>query len=140
MISFTIAGDPVAKGRPKASTRGGFVKMYTPKKTAVYEKLVADVASVAMGSKQALKEAVYVSINFYLPIPKSKPKKWQEGAICGAIVPTVKPDIDNLAKAILDGINTIVYDDDKQIAQLTVSKRYALNPRVEVNVRELFSS
>ena len=35
-----IPGEPVAKGRPKFSTRGGFVKAITPEKTANYETLV----------------------------------------------------------------------------------------------------
>ena len=37
---FVIPGEPVAKGRPKFSTRGGFVKAITPEKTANYETLV----------------------------------------------------------------------------------------------------
>ena len=39
-ISFNIPGEPQGKGRPRFSTRGGFVKTYTPEKTASYENFV----------------------------------------------------------------------------------------------------
>ncbi len=38
MICFEIPGEPGAKGRPRFSTRGGFVKTYTDKKTELYRQ------------------------------------------------------------------------------------------------------
>jgi Holliday junction resolvase RusA-like endonuclease len=48
-ISFTIPGEPVAKGRAKFARRGNFVTTYTPDKTARYENLVKLAAQQAMG-------------------------------------------------------------------------------------------
>ena len=39
-FTFEIVGEPQGKGRPRFSTRGGFVKTYTPEKTASYENFV----------------------------------------------------------------------------------------------------
>lgn len=41
VIQFTIPGVPVAKGRPKFSTRGGYAQAYTPSKTTKAEQHVA---------------------------------------------------------------------------------------------------
>lgn len=41
VIEFTIPGVPVAKGRPKFSTRGGYAQAYTPSKTTKAEQFVA---------------------------------------------------------------------------------------------------
>lgn len=41
VIQFTVPGAPVAKGRPKFSTRGGYAQAYTPSKTTKAEQHVA---------------------------------------------------------------------------------------------------
>lgn len=41
ILKFTIPGVPVAKGRPKFSTRGGYAQAYTPSKTTKAEQHVA---------------------------------------------------------------------------------------------------
>ena len=42
----------------------------------------------------------------------------------GQILPTKKPDADNIAKVICDALNGVAYGDDAQICKLCVSKRY----------------
>ena len=37
---------------------------------------------------------------------------------------TAKPDVDNLIKFMLDAMNKIVYEDDKQVVKLTACKLY----------------
>lgn len=49
--------------------------------------------------------------------------------IKGEIRPTKKPDLDNVAKIICDGLNKIAYEDDSQIIDLTVTKYYAEIPK-----------
>lgn len=48
-----------------------------------------------------------------------------------------KPDADNVAKAVLDGLNGIAYHDDKAVSDLIVSKRYGLVGRVVVHVTDI---
>ena len=51
--------------------------------------------------------------------------------------PTLKPDTDNIAKIICDGLNGIAYKDDKQIVSLTVLKVWTDGiERVEVDISE----
>lgn len=140
LISFVVHGDPVGKGRPRITTRGGFVRSYTPDKTRDYECLVADIAHREMMNCGLMPtyDAVKVEIDAHFPIPKSFSKKKHEQAIRDEIKPMVKPDLDNIAKAILDAMNKTVFIDDKQVVELIVRKFYTDEKegfvRVEVSV------
>lgn len=136
MIEFTVAGEPVAQGRPRFSTRGSFVKAYDPAKSKDYKAYVKLVAIAAMSERslKPLDGAIAVSIRAYVSVPKSKSKKFRENALKGLERPTKKPDCDNIAKILLDAMTGIVYEDDKQIIRLVVEKFYDEVPRVEVTV------
>jgi len=136
-IYFVVPGAPVGKGRPRASSRGGFVRMYTDAKTLSYEQLIAKQATYAMGS---LSEMLYTPISMRIvalyPIPVSWSKRKQLQALNGELIPG-KPDLDNVAKAVLDAGNGVIYQDDKQVIRLVIEKRFAFDPRVEVYVHEV---
>jgi Holliday junction resolvase RusA-like endonuclease len=53
-----------------------------------------------------------------------------------SVFPNVKPDLDNVVKAVLDALNGVVYLDDAQVVNLVATKRYATEPRVEVYIFE----
>lgn len=40
------------------------------------------------------------------------------------ISPTKKPDVDNIAKVVLDGLNNFVFKDDNQVSKIFVEKKY----------------
>jgi Holliday junction resolvase RusA-like endonuclease len=134
MITFTVPGDPVGKGRPRATTIGGHARMYTPAKTAAYEELVAVYASAAMKKSPLLEHPVRLHLGIYCKVPGTWSKKRRADALAGIERPAKKPDIDNIVKALADGMNGIVYVDDSQIVELACSKWYALEPYVSVNV------
>ena len=47
-------------------------------------------------------------------------------------------DVDNYNKLVLDALEGIVYEDDKQIQRLTVEKKLSLtDPRVEIIIQPL---
>ena len=136
-VTFTIPGEPVSKGRPRATTINGFVRTYTPEKTASYENLVKLCYRQQCGSKRfGDKDALCMAVSAFFQMPKSVSKKKREGMLNGIIKPVKKPDSDNLAKIIADSINGIAYHDDSQISDISVIKRYALEPRVEVMITE----
>ena len=139
MCDFIIDAVPVAKGRPRFSGKGGFVKTYTPKKTSDWESLVREHAVKAMGSSEPLDRAVALSVRFWLPIPASWSKKLTEAAKTGAIKHLKKPDVDNFAKAVMDACNGVLYVDDSQVVDLHVSKAYSDWPRVEVTLIEMLA-
>ena len=113
---------PVAKGRPKVGN--GFV--FTPKKTREYERAVQSMAKGQFGFNPIENKPIRVTLVFCFPRPnKPKNSQWH----------IVRPDADNLAKAILDALNGITWDDDALIAELFIQKTYAkegMSPRVVV--------
>ena len=51
------------------------------------------------------------------------------------VLPTKKPDVDNIAKVICDVLNGIAYHDDTQIVSLNVSKVYTeTEPKILVGI------
>ena len=119
MVSFVIKGIPKVKQRPVFSTRGGNVRIYTPKSTATFENLVKIKAEEQF--KHPLDGAISLAIRFYLPRPQRliwKRKPMPE------IYSDKRPDIDNLAKAVIDGLNGVAFKDDGQIADLHITKKF----------------
>jgi Holliday junction resolvase RusA-like endonuclease len=68
-------------------------------------------------------------VKFYLRRPLSLPKKITHHI--------KKPDIDNLVKAIKDANKGILFRDDSQIVELTVTKDYNAIPRVVIALEVL---
>ena len=134
-VEFTVPGCPVAKGRPRFSRQGPYVRTYTPDKTYRYEQLVQ--LSFMQAEQPKLKGAVKVRILAYFPIPKSASKKRQKMMAEGEIRHTTKPDGENVSKAILDGLNKMAYDDDSNIVELHIEKWYSDDPRVEIIIEEV---
>lgn len=131
-MTLTIPLEPVAKGRPKFGKNG---HAYTPQKTRDYEDAVRMYARMAI--KRPLAGDLRVTLHFYMPIPKSWSKAKKQRAATGELRPSVTPDIDNLSKAVLDGLNNgIGYWDDKQIVELHAAKFYGM-PRTIVRLEEL---
>lgn len=115
-IRITIPGRPIPKGRPRLGMSGRKAYVYTPPKTAEYEKLVGWVAK-SLGCKP-VDGLVSVSLHVY----------------CRG-----KMDVDNVAKSILDGLNGVAYWDDDQVVDLRVRKFKVKNKaeeRVEIEIRE----
>ena len=115
MVMYIVYGEPVGKGRPRFARRGNFVSTYSPQKTKTYEDEIRMMAKAAMGSSEALDTPVTVAIYIRTGIPASFSKQKRKDALEGILKPTKKPDIDNIAKCFLDGMNDIVYLDDKQV-------------------------
>lgn len=133
MISLTILGDPVAKGRPRFSKYG----TYNPTKTVNYETLVKEVF---MFSEQLqLKGALKVEIVAEFKIPKSTSKKNKLLMLDGKLYPCKKPDLDNIAKIILDSLNSLAYVDDAQVVELSINKVYSDIPKVTIKISEVVS-
>lgn len=121
-----VVGEVVGKPRPRFTSYGGRVRTFTPKKGETFESLVR-VAYQAQGGTMH-DGAVEVEIAYRRPMPKSRPKgverEWD----------SFKPDIDNVAKAVLDALNGVAFADDKCV----VSLRAAKLPRVRCQHEELY--
>lgn len=137
MIVVCVPGEPVGKGRPRVASRGGRPMMYTPEKTANYEQLVRLEAARSMRGQSLLAGPVELCLEIYTGIPPSYSKRKAEAARAGHIVPTKKPDIDNVVKAICDAFNGVVWVDDVQVVDLHVTRRFADEPMAFVRVTPL---
>jgi len=133
-ITFTVPGAPQGKGRPRVGTVSGRARVFTPAKTVAYENLIAHAAQQAMAGRPLIDGPVSCSIAIDAPIPASWSKRKQAAALAGELMPTTKPDLDNVVKAILDGCNGVAWRDDVQVVDLAVRKRYGATPGVRVMI------
>lgn len=120
MVYFFVPGKVQGKARPRFSSRSGTV--YTPSKTKSYERQIKEAYEVQEGLCR--KGRVMVVIEAVFPIPKSWTRAKKAEAIAGKLPPG-KPDIDNILKVVLDGLNGIAYEDDKQVVLTQCKKVYA---------------
>lgn len=130
-LRFTVHGIPAPKGSMKAfvvAGRAHLTNMLSSTKT--WEQRVASVAEDhALGA--TVKSPVAVRLAFYLPRPKSAPKRrrtWPIGR---------RNDADKLARCCLDALVGPVLGDDGQVVRLEVVKDYGDPPRVEIAVSEI---
>lgn len=135
-VIFTIPGEPRGKQRPKFARTAKGVMTYTPDQTTNYENLVK-ISYMEQHGRTKLTGAIDAHIIGQFPIPKSTSKRRRKMMIDGEIHHTKKIDCDNLAKIILDALNGIAYDDDKQVCFLQVEKIYSENPCVTVELKEV---
>lgn len=134
MITFIVPGQPQGKQRPRVGKIGNHARLFTPQKTVAYEGLVAHAAHAAMAGRPLLEGPVSVLMNIDCQVPASWSQKKQRDALAGRITPTTKPDIDNVIKAVFDGLNGVVWKDDAQVTVLSVSKAYSATPQVMVSL------
>ena len=137
VVKFEVHGEPVGKGRPKFSKVGGFVKTYTPDKTAIYENLIKVEYQRQCGDfKFEADDQLDVRIIAYHGIPKSKSKAKKPLMEEKKLRPIKKPDADNIVKCYLDALNKIAYNDDTQVVDLQIRRFYSYKPRVVVTIRK----
>lgn len=108
---------------------------YTDDKTRAYEHEIRNAALDAIGC-DPFEGPVSVEIRAFLKTPKSVSRTKLAEMLMGFLKPTKKPDADNIAKAVLDGMSGVAYEDDTQVTTLIVRKRWKVQPCVEVVITE----
>lgn len=150
-VVFGVLGDPQGKARPRFARRGELVSTYTPQATQKYEELIRYCALIVRqknGITKPISADISLEIKAYFKIPKTYSKKRKKRCLNGEERPSKKPDSDNIAKIVLDGLNPKMkvdhvqhkaicvheglYRDDKQVVSLKVDKYYSDKPRVEI--------
>lgn len=128
-ISFDVRGKAVPQGSLVRSPTGG---MYHAKRPELlnWRLRIAEAAEVAMAGMPPWDVAVEVILvfrfvrpnNHYLPVTQSRPE-----TILRPEAPayhTTVPDADKILRAALDALSSVVFDDDRLVAELSVTKRY----------------
>ena len=134
VYEFEVLGQIVGKERPRVNMYTGMV--YTPNKTKDYELFVQQSFKMKYPRFEQLQGRISIEIIAYLKIPKNTSKKNIELMIKNEISPTKKPDVDNIAKSILDAMNKFVFKDDNQVSKIMIEKRYAEEEKVHIKVTE----
>lgn len=116
-MTFTVPGKPIPKARPRVM-RGGWT--FTPKKTKDYETFVAYHAIAAMPRDWKINSLYSLGLLFFGSHPRS--------------------DFDNLAKAVSDALNGVVWKDDCQVIEATIRKLTCPKgqERTEVIIEEVY--
>lgn len=127
MIKFFVHGIPKPKARARTvrNKKTGTVHSFTPDTTASWEQSVL-IQALEHKPDHPWDEPIGIGLQFQLPRPKSLTRKKQW--------PSVRPDIDNYAKSVLDALNGLYYSDDSRICEMVLRKRYGPNPGVEVSL------
>lgn len=142
---FTVPGAIVGKGRPRFTTFKVFdkvknkyvtrVKVYTPQTTVDYEQKIAMHYRKTTTYKS--NKALRVKIFAYREIPKSTTKKLRGWLLDKTFLCTVKPDIDNIIKVVLDALNNVAYYDDIQVCELVIIREFAENECLKICLEEI---
>ncbi len=122
-MEFIVEREPQGKARPRFSRKSGTV--YTPSKTAKYEKEIRQSFLAAGGKMIPAGSYVAVTVDAYFSIPKSYTKRKRLECEHNIKRPDKKPDIDNVLKAVLDALNKVAYADDKQVIGIVCRKWYS---------------
>ena len=128
-----VEGKIRGKGRPRFTRAGG---VYTDAQTKAYEEAIA--AAYKAEHVERIDSApvkVFIEARFKIPAYETKATKFAMQR--DKIRPTKKPDIDNIAKVVLDALNGVAFKDDKQVIDLYVRKVYAINEGLRIIVEEM---
>lgn len=108
--TFVIEGRPKVKERPRHGRNG---RVYTPRTTVERERAIA---------------AAYDGPRFTTPVCVVIDLQKDDTTVTISEVdqePTrLMGDVDNYVKAVLDALNGVAWDDDRQVVSLTASKLY----------------
>lgn len=127
VVSFKILGWP----QPKARARMGKGIVYTPQKTAKWERDIA-IQAKQYAPPEPWDCAIRMQAIFILSRPKSVPR-----SRCSVYT---KPDLSNLLKSIEDALEGIIFVNDSRIVAVDMFKRYVRDgeePGVEVLIAQV---
>jgi crossover junction endodeoxyribonuclease RusA len=119
MIAFNVDGTPEPKGSMRAFVPKGWTRAVVTSDNPDLKGWQATVRAEAIRQRPTLAEgAVDVTLSFRMPRPKALPKT-------KPVAHVTRPDVDKLARSVLDALTGVVWRDDSQVASLLCVKRYA---------------
>jgi len=132
-IKFKVLGEPKGKQRPRLCKIRGRSIVYTPKQTTEYEQKIR--ASYKRLTSENFPQGIPLEIKITALF--SIPKRFRKKALNGEILPTKKPDSDNIIKIILDALNDTAYFDDSQVCGINFVKKYGETPQIIIEIKEI---
>lgn len=118
-MKFEVLGEPI----PLARARFGRGRAYLPKRSREYRCRLAEAAVEALSGHEPLTGELSCRIEIY--------RKYKRTA-------RTYGDVDNHIKAALDGMQGIIFADDKQVVEISAVKHTdKARPRLVVEVNQL---
>jgi Holliday junction resolvase RusA-like endonuclease len=129
VITIVIPGKPFAKQRPRMGMHG----VYTPAATVSFERTVGQIAMQHFPKPLTGPVRLTVAATFCPPV------SWTKRKVSEHLhrPHQQKPDLDNLLKAISDGLNRIAFVDDAQIVEIVARKVWGITEQTIVHVEAL---
>jgi crossover junction endodeoxyribonuclease RusA len=135
---FFVPGIPAPQGSKRHVGRGVLVE--SSKQLKPWRLDVTATARQAWADRAPLEHAA-IDMEFVFPRPKSHYRTGKRASELRDDAPrhhTVKPDIDKLARAVLDALTwAAVLRDDSRVHTLTVGKRYGQDTGVTVTIEDI---
>jgi Holliday junction resolvase RusA-like endonuclease len=136
-VSFFAPGIPKGQPRPRAFVRGKRAAVYDPGTAEGWKGQIA-LAWRELGIPAVIDGVLDVSLTFHLPRPKHHYTAKGVLKPSAPVWHTVKPDADNLAKAVLDALTALsVWKDDAQVSSLTIHKQYGSPTGCQISITTL---
>lgn len=138
--SFLFDIEPIQQQRPRARRMPKGVMLYDPKKVKQFKIAVGNMAKEQMKQNEWERledRPLMLDVTFYRPIQQSISKAEHDRRARHEVLPIVKPDNSNYLKSLEDALNGIVWRDDALITDIRARKRYAEQPRIEIEVEEI---
>lgn len=111
-MKIIIPGVPIPKARPRVGKHGA----YTPQRTAQYERLVAGMALIA---RQESHERLWTGpVSLKVTLFPDRVEVF--AGELGGKARTAGADISNILKSIEDGLQGVIFKNDRQVEYLTV--------------------
>ncbi|GEO68003.1 RusA family crossover junction endodeoxyribonuclease [Levilactobacillus spicheri] len=132
LARLVIHGEPVPAGRPRFSNGHA----YDPKRSRDYKRFVGQEAKMKYHGGLLRDMPLKVEIRVYRHVQRSLSKLERGRRLRGEHRPIVKPDASNYLKLIEDALTGIIWEDDNLITDVSCSKYYSDEPRIEVTVTE----
>lgn len=137
---FLFDIEPIQQQRPRARRMPKGVMLYDPKKVKQFKIAVGNMAKEQMKQNEWERledRPLMLDVTFYRPIQQSISKVEHDRRARHEVLPIVKPDNSNYLKSLEDALNGIVWKDDALITDIRARKRYAEQPRIEIEVEEI---
>ena len=127
-MKITIPGNPFSQKRHRTN---GY-RRYDP---SAKDKKTIRKQLLPIKPPKPLESNLKVTIWAYFQTPKSWSKKKQKEVEGTFRAKT--PDVDNVCKILFDAMNGMIFKDDKQVVFCHISKYYSMNPRTEIEIKEI---
>ena len=135
-FTFDLVPVPKERARVVRNPETEIVTSYTPARTKYFSKEVRRVIEKVFGSRSPVAGPVKLTMTFVMEVPRSWPKWKRAAALEGLIVPTGRPDMDNLEKALLDAFNETLIVDDAYVIDRQARKIYGEVPKILARVEQ----